>query len=159
MSVTFEQHLGLKLQERTQKPRKAGITMVIDRCEPWQYQQGYLDAFSDYIDAIKLTEPHLLQPLSVVQQKIDQLKRYRVTPQPGGIIIEMARAQGRGDEALAKLRDMGFEQIEVSSSANTQREMEEEGSTFARQRSWASMSSVRSEKNFRKAIRAGKATR
>lgn len=126
MSVTFEEHLGLKLQERTQKPRKAGITMVIDRCEPWQYQQGYLDAFSDYVDAIKLTEPHLLQPLSVVQQKIDQLKRYRVIPQPGGIIIEMARAQGRGDEALRKLRDMGFEQIEVSSSANTQREMEEE---------------------------------
>ena len=126
-SITFEQHLGIKLQERTEKPRKKGITMVIDTREPWQFQQGHLDAYSDYIDVVKLTEPHLLQPLSVVQQKIDQLKRYGVVAQPGGIIIEIARAQGHGTDALLKLRDMGFEQIEVSSSANTQREMDEEG--------------------------------
>lgn len=125
-SVTFEEHLGIKLQERTRKPRKTGLTMVIDRCEPWQYQQGYLDAYADYIDVVKLTEPHLIQPLPVVQQKVDQLRRYGVIPQPGGIIIEIARAQGQGLDVLRKLREMGFEQIEVSSSANTQREIEEE---------------------------------
>ena len=129
--MTFEDFIGVKLPERTQKPRKMGITMVIDRCQPWQNQQGYLDEYAEYIDVVKLTEPHLIQPLSVVQQKVDMFRRYGVTVQPGGIIVEIARAEGRGESALRQLWDMGFNQVEVSSSANTQRESDEEAEYMA----------------------------
>lgn len=56
---TFEHALGIELETREPKPRRSGINMVIDFCQPWQVVEGYLDAWSDYVDFVKLTEAHL----------------------------------------------------------------------------------------------------
>src|SRR5687768_9239836 len=125
-SQAWEDVLGIEMVRRPGKPRTSGITMIIDTCQPWQYEQGFLDQWADFIDWAKLSEAHLYQPMAVVQQKVDQFRRYDIIVQPGGVIIEIARAQGVGLKILDHLWEMGFEQIEVSSSAFTQREMDDE---------------------------------
>lgn len=123
---TFGEHLNLKAAQRSQKPRIRGITMVIDTGWPWRLQESILEADSASVDVVKIVDGHLHQPLSVVKQKIKIFHEHDVAVQPGGIIIEIARWQNKGIETLEKLRELGFDQVEVSSSATERREMNEE---------------------------------
>jgi phosphosulfolactate synthase len=127
MSKTLtHDYLGISVSERSRKPRARGITMVIDSGESWQFEQGILDAWADYIDVVKLTIRHLLQPVDVLKKKIETLRSYDIDAQPGGIIIEVARFQHHGAEFLRKLKDLGFTQVEISASTTERRGMEEE---------------------------------
>ncbi|MBI2985693.1 MAG: phosphosulfolactate synthase [Deltaproteobacteria bacterium] len=127
MSQTLShEYLGVSMFERSRKPRSRGLTMVIDSGESWQFEEGILDAWGAYIDVVKLTIRHLLQPVDVLRKKIDTLKKYEIEVQPGGIIVEVARFQHQGEDFLRKLRDLGFTQIEISASTTERRAMEEE---------------------------------
>jgi len=120
------EHLGITLAERSEKPRKRGITMCIDSGDTWQSHEGVLEAWSDYIDVMKLTVRHLFQPLDALKKKIDVLRKYNVEVQPGGVIVEIARFQHQEEGFLKKLKDLGFTQIEVSATTSERHEMEED---------------------------------
>ena len=124
-NLTHE-HLGISMFERSRKPRSRGITMAIDVGEPWQSEEGILEAWGDYLDVVKLTVRHLIQPLDVLKKKINILRKYDIEVQPGGVIIEIARFQHRGEEVLRKLKDLGFTQIEVSPTITEQRKMDKD---------------------------------
>jgi phosphosulfolactate synthase len=123
--TTYE-NLGLSMSDRSRKPRSRGITMVIDQGGPWKWVEGNLEAWGEYVDVVKITVRHLLQPVTVLKKKIDALKKYNIEVQPGGVIVEIARFQHRGEEVLRKLRDLGFTQIEVSPTTGERREMDED---------------------------------
>jgi phosphosulfolactate synthase len=125
-SQTFGDALGIQLTKRTQKPRKHGITMVIDTGFTWREVSDVLDAYGAYIDAIKVAGENLAQPLSEIAKKVAIIRAHNVEAQPGGIIPEIGRWQKKIHGVLTKMREIGFSQIEVSSSATAQGDMSEE---------------------------------
>jgi len=125
-SQSFSDALGIKLTERTKKPRRHGITMVIDVGHTWREVSDVLESYGAYIDAVKLAGENLAQPVSEIEKKVAMLRAHNVEVQPGGIIIEIARWQKKNLEVLKKLREIGFTQIEVSSTATALEDISEE---------------------------------
>lgn len=125
-SMPLNQFLGLELYPRAAKPRSKGITMVIDVGYNNAMVESVLKLYGHLIDIVKLTELHLTSPTEVIREKIDLYKSYDVGVQSGGIVVEIARLQNREAKVLEKLRELGFDHLEVSSSSTTQREAEAE---------------------------------
>jgi len=123
---TFQEFLGIDYPDRSKKPRRSGITMVMDTGWPVKFVDGMLDQFGYCLDVVKIWDPHLRVPASVVKEKVDVYNDHGVRVQPGGIFLEIARHVGREDEVLERIAEMGFSIIEVSSSATERRAMEEE---------------------------------
>ena len=117
----FNEFLGIELHKRSQKPRKGGITMVIDIGYSPAMVESVLDLYGHLIDIVKLTELHLTSPMDVIKRKVASYKAKGVGVQPGGIVVELARLQKNERKALDGLREMGFDHLEVSSSSTTQR--------------------------------------
>jgi len=126
MNGPLHAYLGIALQERKAKPRKTGITMVIDIGYSPMMVESVLDLYGHLIDIVKLTELHLTSPLDSIRRKIDLYKSKGVGVQPGGIVVELARLQGAEKKTLEGLRELGFDHLEVSSSSTSQREAEVE---------------------------------
>lgn len=122
----LHQVLGIGLHQRSAKPRKQGITMVIDTGYNNAMVESVLALYGHLIDIVKLTELHLTSPLSEIKKKVALYKAAGVGVQPGGIVVELARLQHREDQVLDRLAALGFDHIEVSSSSTTQREQEQE---------------------------------
>jgi phosphosulfolactate synthase len=127
--VRFADYIGVDYPGRSSKPRQRGITMIMDQGWPWQFTEGILQEWGEYLDIAKFWDVDLKAPLETVKKKIDCYKKYHVRVQAGGIYLEVARKQGREDEALSKLKDLGFEIIEVSSTTSS-REVPEEDTEF-----------------------------
>jgi phosphosulfolactate synthase len=123
-STPLNDFLGIELHQRSAKPRKQGITMVIDTGYNNGMVEHVLKLYGHLIDIVKLTELHLTAPADVIKQKIDLYKSFNVGVQPGGIVVELARLQRREKQVLENLRKLGFDHLEVSSSSTSQREAE-----------------------------------
>lgn len=124
--ISFADHLGLALHPRQAKPRTRGITMVIDTGHSLPVVQGVLELYAHLIDIAKITELHLTADLDRIRKKVALYRRFGVHVQPGGVVVELARLQNREAEVLERLSALGFDHIEVSSSATTQRPGEAE---------------------------------
>src|SRR3972149_6171513 len=107
----------LELPEAPAKPRSIRKTMVFDRGWPIQFIEGVLEAYAGAIDIAKVSAWHLHQPERVVARKIALYRQHGIEAQVGGPVLEIARAQGREDEILPYLRDLGFEGLEISNEA------------------------------------------
>jgi phosphosulfolactate synthase len=125
-TTPLHQVLGIELHPRGRKPRKQGITMVIDTGYNCAMVESVLALYGHIIDIVKLTELHLTAPVGEIKRKIALYKAAGVGVQPGGIVVELARLQHREMETLDRLAALGFDHIEVSSSSTTQREQETE---------------------------------
>lgn len=118
----------LELPPAPPKPRKERLTMVFDRGWPTAFIEGVLNAYPDAVDIAKVSAWHIHQPEDVVKEKIVMYERHGVEVQAGGPILEIARVQGKEDETLQYLHDLGFRALEVSSEARpTQSSIEEDG--------------------------------
>jgi phosphosulfolactate synthase len=127
MEQTFQSYLGINWPERSRKPRKSGLTMVMDVGWPCSFVDSMLDQYGDYLDVVKIWDPHLRAPEKEVRKKIEIYNAHNVRVQPGGIFMEIARIQGNEDEVMRKLSKIGFSIIEVSSTAtNAARDMRAE---------------------------------
>ena len=84
----------LDLPVRSGKPRRTGITHVLDRGIPLAQVSGLLKQNACYVDVWKFgwgiayLDPQL-------RAKLDLLARHRVLASPGGTLLEIAWAQGR----------------------------------------------------------------
>lgn len=125
----FADYLGVDYPGRSSKPRQQGITMIMDEGWPWQFTEGILQEWGEYVDIAKLWDVDFKAPLETVKKKVDCYRKYNVRVQPGGIYLEVARKQGHEDEALSKLKALGFEIIEVSRTTSG-REVPEEDTEF-----------------------------
>ncbi len=123
---SFSEFVGINLHEREKKPRRIGVNMIIDTGYSLPVVAGVLEQYGHLVDIVKLTELHLTAPVAVIREKIRRYRDAGVSVQPGGIVVELARLQGNELNVLAKLKDMGFDAIEVSSSSTTQRERDTE---------------------------------
>jgi phosphosulfolactate synthase len=103
----------LDLPARTAKPRRSGITHVLDAGIPLREAAGLLDTCGAYVDVWKLgwgvayIDPNL-------DAKLELLAANRVLASPGGTLLEIAWSQGRSAEFLRWARASGFPCVEVS---------------------------------------------
>lgn len=103
----------LDLPARPGKPRRAGITHVIDAGLPPAQAAARLETSGDYIDVWKLGwgTAYLDPGLSA---KLALLAGHGVLACPGGTLLEKAWAQGRAGAFLDWATDVGFPCVEVS---------------------------------------------
>jgi phosphosulfolactate synthase len=103
----------LDLPARSAKPRRTGITHVLDRGIPLAQAADLLDLTGRYVDVWKLgwgisyLDRHLAA-------KLELLASHQVLASPGGTLLEIAWAQGRDGEFLDWASDCGFPCVEVS---------------------------------------------
>src|SRR2546423_7403318 len=106
----------LALPDRSAKPRSAGITHVLDPGLPVAHMSGLLDSAGAFVDVWKVgwgtayVDPGLAEKLAL-------LAAHRVLACPGGTLLEIAWAQGRGEAFLDWAAAAGFPCVEVSAGA------------------------------------------
>ncbi len=103
----------LDLPARTTKPRRTGITHVLDAGIPLSEAADLLGTCGMYTDVWKFgwgvayLDPNL-------EAKLDLLAAHGVLASPGGTLLEIAWAQGRAADFLGWARAVGFPCVEVS---------------------------------------------
>ncbi|MDA8344022.1 MAG: phosphosulfolactate synthase [Thermaerobacter sp.] len=103
------------LGERTVKPRRDGVTMVIDKGMGVQATEGLLAIAASYIDYWKLPfGTSAVYPPEILRRKIHTIRAAGVSAYPGGTFLEIAHLQGHLEAFVERVVDLGFDAIEVS---------------------------------------------
>jgi phosphosulfolactate synthase len=110
--------LPLPALRSAQKPRRRGLTMMIDQGLPCAYIEDLVATVGDYIDFTKIKSGTArLYPRSVLQRKIEIYKANNIMPFIGGQFHEYVLAT-EGAKATAQFYDeakrLGFAAIEIS---------------------------------------------
>lgn len=100
---------------RENKPRKSGITMIIDKGLGLNQFSDLIHTSAPYIDIIKLGfGTSALYPLTLLKTKIVIAKKAGVTIMPGGTFFEVAVNQQLFQKYVDTLLSLGFESLEIS---------------------------------------------
>ena len=100
----------LSLPERTEKPRRTGLTIVIDRGLPTGYFQDMIRSYGELIDLIKLgwgtalSTPHL-------REKVRFAHSHGVPVFFGGTFFEKALLQGELENYRQLCRELGLRYV------------------------------------------------
>jgi phosphosulfolactate synthase len=106
----------LDLPERAGKPRRVGLTHVLDKGMPPAQAAEALGTCAPYVDVWKFGwGTAYIDP--GVEAKLELLGNHGILGCVGGTLLEVAWAQDRVDEFLAWAREQGFPCIEVSRGA------------------------------------------
>jgi phosphosulfolactate synthase len=122
----------LSLPERTEKPRKTGLTIVIDRGLPTAYFQDIIRSYGHLIDLVKLGWGTALITADL-QEKVKFAHRHDVPVFFGGTFFEKAFLQGELENYTQLCRELDIRYVEISngSVALTNREKARYISRFA----------------------------
>ena len=110
---TSESPRFLETAARTTKPRRSGITHVIDTGTPLGGIDERLQAHGAFVDVWKFGFGTAYLDRDVAS-KIELLQSHQVKACPGGTLLEAAWWQGRSEEFFGWVRDLGFDCVEVS---------------------------------------------
>jgi phosphosulfolactate synthase len=106
----------LDLPPRSAKPRRGGLTQVIDSGLPAGSAAALLPAIAPFVDVWKLGwGTAYLDP--TVAEKVALLGADQVRACLGGTLLEVAWLQGKADACLAWAAELGFPCVEVSNGA------------------------------------------
>lgn len=106
----------LDLPPRSAKPRRAGLTQVIDSGLPVDAVASLLPVIAAHVDVWKLGwGTAYLDP--TLAGKLALLARHEVHACLGGTLLEVAWLQGKADACLAWAAGLGFGWVEVSNGA------------------------------------------
>jgi phosphosulfolactate synthase len=100
---------------REAKPRRFGLTMVIDKGLGPHAFEDLLATAGDHVDIVKFafgTSP--LYPDELLRSKIALARRRGVTAMPGGTLLETAVRQDTVPSFFRTALDLGFDAVEVS---------------------------------------------
>jgi phosphosulfolactate synthase len=101
--------------QRKVKPRRSGVTMVIDKGLGLTAFHDMLQTSGPYIDVIKLGfGTSALYPNEVLAEKIRLCQEHRITIMPGGTFLEIAVLKGVTGVYLDTICRLGFSGVEVS---------------------------------------------
>ena len=109
-------HDVLDLPQRAERPRKKGLTMVIDIA--WFGATSPLVvAYKDYIDCVKSTARCLWVDEELIRKNIMTYRNWGIDVQIGGIPYEIAVLQGKQAQYMERARELGTNIVEVESHA------------------------------------------
>lgn len=112
---TFEASVECPLSGRTKKPRKTGLTMMIDKGLGVSHTEALVEIAHQWIDVAKLGfGTSRLCPEEVIKRKTSAYRDHDIYVMPGGTLLEVVAAQGQLDEFLKEAKAVGFDAIEVS---------------------------------------------
>ena len=98
---------------RTQKPRKTGLTQVLDKGLSSAEVEGMLEVAESYVDVVKFG-----WATSVVvenfEAKLETFRRHGIAVCCGGSLFELAVHRKKLNEYIAFLQDHDFKHVEVS---------------------------------------------
>ncbi len=106
----------LETAARTSKPRRRGITHVIDKGTPLAVMKELLEAHGPLVDVWKFGFGTAYVD-GTVGAKVELLRGHEVRACPGGTLMEAAWWQGRSAEFLTWAERVGFDCVEVSRGA------------------------------------------
>lgn len=100
---------------RSIKPRKKGITMLIDKGLGLRQLEDLIETAAPYIDILKLGfGTSALYPPELLTQKIKLLRDAGISVMPGGTFFEVAVVQGHPLHYFKTVKKLGFDAVEVS---------------------------------------------
>lgn len=100
---------------RVEKPRKNGITMMLDKGMGLRVLEDLMEVSGEYIDFAKLGwGTSALHNRELIQNKAEMYLSYDVNPYPGGTLFELAYMKNKFSEFLDEADKLGFTAIEIS---------------------------------------------
>lgn len=103
------------LNDRSRKPRTAGVTMIIDKCQGLTNMADLLALTGDYVDHWKLSfGTSALLDDDVLRQKITLARDNGLLVYPGGTLTEFAVLKGVYPEFVLQACKLGFNGLEIS---------------------------------------------
>jgi phosphosulfolactate synthase len=100
---------------RSQKPRRNGFTMVLDKGLGRRATQDLMDTAAAYIDFVKLSfGTSAFYSKKVLREKIEIVTDAGVDIYPGGTFLEVTVWQDKLKSYLRRAKKLGFTAIEVS---------------------------------------------
>jgi phosphosulfolactate synthase len=107
--------IDFPLPGRSRKPRRDGLTMLIDKGLGLVDTRDLMRLAAAYIDLVKLGfgTPGLYKT-EILQEKIQLVRSYNIDIFPGGTFFEVAVMQGKMKEYILLAKELGFTAIEVS---------------------------------------------
>lgn len=116
----FSQILDPPLGDRSAKPRRTGVTMVIDKGLGKNALADLMETAGAYVDVLKLGfGTSTLYPVNVLKQKIQLTKLFGVVACTGGTLAEIAIQKGRFESMVNHALELGFGAVEVSDGTLT----------------------------------------
>jgi len=101
------------LPERTSKPRKNGVTMVMDKGISLRQAEDFVSVSADFVDFVKLGFGTSLITKNV-KEKVKLYKDAGMKVFVGGTLFEAFVARGKFDDYLKYISDLGMDCAEVS---------------------------------------------
>jgi len=103
----------LPLPARSAKPRERGLTHVLDRGLSVAEVDGLVEVAGDYVDLVKLGWGTALATGNL-RPKLARYREHGIPVVLGGTLTELAISEGRVEELVSFLRELGLEHVEVS---------------------------------------------
>ena len=111
----FEGVFEMPVPGRATKPRKDGVTMIIDKGLGLRATEDLLNSAGDVIDFIKLTfGTSAFLDLDYLAKKVEMVKGKDIWICPGGTFLEVSVWQGTYPKYLTRCKEIGFNAIEFS---------------------------------------------
>lgn len=106
---------GLDGRQRSEKPRKSGLTMVVDWGLGPNAQADLMLTTGPYFDFAKVAVGiSRLLDSRFLAEKIDRYRAHEVEPFPGGQYLEYAEVHGKADLYFPAVCRAGYRWVEVS---------------------------------------------
>ncbi len=110
----------IAIPSREEKPRKTGLTTLLDRGTGYHAACDLIEQAKDYIDLIKLGwGTSRLIPEEIIKKKIKLYRDNQIMVSNGGTILEIAYQQGKVTEYFQSAKEIGMNSIEVSNGVVT----------------------------------------
>ena len=103
----------LELPARSDKPREAGITHVLDRGLSLAEVDGLIEVTGHAVDLVKLGWGTAVATANL-EPKLRRYAQHGIPAVLGGTLTELAIAQGRFDELIAWVHELGLHHFEIS---------------------------------------------
>ena len=101
---------------RSKKPRKTGITMVLVE-DIANFGPKFIEPFQELVDRIKILDFLWHHDMSIIERSVKAYREMGIDVAPGGTHFEVAKAQGRMNEYLQLLKELGINEVEVENHA------------------------------------------
>ena len=101
--------------KREEKPRKCGLTMVLDKGLGLETASSLMDISGEYVDYLKFGwGTSIVHEQGIIKAKVEMYKSHEITPYTGGTLFELAYKKNKLEEFFLEAHELGFPAIEIS---------------------------------------------
>lgn len=113
--LAWDNIIGSLIDNRSQKPRHVGLTMVIDTGIGFGFLRDTLELAGHCIDHWKLGfGTSVFHSKQALQHKLALLAEHQVLAMPGGTLLEVALIEHHCRDYMKHARRLGFSAVEIS---------------------------------------------